>query len=75
MKLDTDNLTVEELEKGIGLIIEYSDIFSNVESDMGHTTIVQHKIEMCNEHPFKQRYGRIPPFMYEEVKAHLHQLL
>ena len=75
VKIDTDNLTSDELQKGKDLITEYADIFSKDDSDIGHTTLVQHRIELEDEHPFKQRYRRIPPSMYEEVKSHLQQLL
>lgn len=44
VKVSIDNLTTQELEKGKQLIRDYSDIFSKGDSDMGHTTIVQHKI-------------------------------
>ena len=44
-------------------------------ADVGHATTVQHKIELEDERPFKQRYRHIPPSMFEEVRSHLHQLL
>ena len=38
---------------------------------MGHTSIVKHKIRLDNYTPFKERYRRIPPNLYKEVKNHL----
>ena len=54
---------------------KYSDVFSTKDTDIGHTTIVQHEIELTDETPFKQKTRRIPYNMYEEVKNHLQQLL
>jgi hypothetical protein len=57
------------------LITDYNTIFSKDETDVGHTTLLKHRIYLHDEHPFKQRYRRIPPSMYEEVKNHLQLLL
>lgn len=70
-----DNLTSEEIETGKQFITSFQDIFSSCDTDVGHATTVQHKIELDNDKPFTQRYRRIPPSMFEEVRSHLHQLL
>lgn len=57
------------------LILNYNDVFSKHENDIGHVTTVKHRIELTDERPFKQRYRRIPPHMYNEVREHLKQLL
>ena len=36
--------------------------------DMGHTSVVKHKIRLDNYTPFKERYRRIPPNLFDEVK-------
>ena len=36
---------------------------------------MKHKIELSYDIPFKQRYRRIPPSMFDEVRNHLQQLL
>ena len=51
------------------------DIFSKADDDVGHTDIVKHRIDLIEEKPFKQRYRRIPPAAYDEVRAHFRQLL
>lgn len=38
---------------------------------MGKTDLVQHKIDLEDETPFKQPYRRIPPNMLEEVMEHV----
>ena len=37
--------------------------------------MVKHKIRLDNYVPFKERYRRIPPHQYEEVKKHLGEML
>ena len=69
------DLKEEQLQVGIDLILRYQDIFSKGEDDVGHTDRVQHRIDLTDDRPFKQRYRRIPPSMYEEVRSHLHHLL
>jgi len=75
VKIHTDGLTEEELEQGRNLISKFSSIFSRNDHDIGHTDLVTHRIELENEVPFKQRFRRIPPAMFQEVRDHLQQLL
>ena len=65
------NLTEEELQRGKDLILAYTDIFSKGDHDVGHTGKVEHRIDLLDDRPFKQRYRRIPPLMYGEVRAHI----
>lgn len=69
------NLTDEEYEQGVQLIEYFDDIFSHGDTDIGHSTAVKHYIEMADPEPFKQRHRRIPPGLYDEVRAHLQTLL
>jgi hypothetical protein len=55
---------------GIVILLGYSDIFSKSDTDVGHTNIVQHRIELLEDKTFKQRYRRILPSMYDEVKVY-----
>jgi hypothetical protein len=57
------------------LILQYKDIFSKRDHDLGHSDRVRHRIDMVDETSFKHRYRRIPPSMYNEVRSHLKQLL
>ena len=43
--------------------------------DLGKTSLVQHEIKLSNKTPFKERYRRIPPHQYEEVRKHLQEML
>ena len=73
--ISNDNITSDQLQLGKDFITSYQDIFSKDDYDIGHTNIVQHKILLEDDRPFKQRYRHIPPSMYEDVKSHLYQML
>ena len=67
-------VSAEDLVQITALTKQYSDIFAQNDLDIGHYQGVKHRIELIDEHPFKQRYRRIPPHMFEEVSDHLRQL-
>ena len=50
-------------------------IFSKDDMDMGRTNLVKHHIKLTDPVPFKEAYRRIPPQMYDEVKAHIQEML
>ena len=49
--------------------------FSKNDLDMGRTNLVKHHIKLTDPIPFKDTYRRIPPQMYDEVKAHIQEML
>ena len=57
------------------LFKEYAHIFALDSLDMGHTSLVKHKIKLDNYTPFKERYRHIPPNLFEEVKNHLKEMI
>ena len=57
------------------LIKEYQHLFALTLNELGKTCLVQHDIKLDDETPFKERYQRIPPHQYEEVKKHLQEML
>jgi hypothetical protein len=73
--IDGADLSREQRERLEALIIQYSDIFSHGDDDIGHSNATTHRIDLDNDRPFKQRHRRIPPSMYDEVRQHLQQLL
>ena len=73
--IDDEELTPEQIQRFRTLLIEYRDVFSTGDFDIGHTQKVTHRIDLTDEVPFKQRHRSIPPSMYEEVRTHLKQLL
>ena len=50
-------------------------VFSKTDMDMGRTNLVKHIIKLTDPVPFKESYRRIPPQMYDEVKAHIQEML
>ena len=50
-------------------------VFSKDDMDMGRTSLVKHHIKLTDPVPFKEAYRRIPPQMYDEVKAHIQKML
>ena len=52
-----------------------AQVFSKDDMDMGRTNLVKHHIKLTDPAPFKEAYRRIPPQMYDEVKAHIQEML
>lgn len=65
----------EDREKLEDFLLQWKDVFSLSEFDLGHTDLVQHRIELVEDTPVKQRYRRIPPMLYGEVRQHLDEML
>ena len=55
-----DKKAVDELFK------EYGRLFALEKNDLGYTTRVKHKIRLNDYMPFKERYRRVPPHLYEK---------
>ena len=49
--------------------------FSKNDLDMGRTNLVKHHIKLTDPIPFKKAYRRIPLQMYDELKAHMQEML
>ena len=43
--------------------------------DLGRAANVKHHIILTDPIPFKERYRRIPPQLYDEVRNHLQEIL
>ena len=57
------------------LLKEYQHLFALNLKELGKTSLVQHDIQLSDKTPFKERYRRIPPHQYEEVRKHLQEML
>lgn len=62
------SLNSEQADRLRLLLSEFSDVFSKGESDLGNSNIVEHKIDVGDNRPIKQRPRRIPPFKVAEVR-------
>ena len=61
--------------KAKALLVSYSDIFSKDDLDLGTTNLTKYDIKLTDYTPFKAKYRRIPPHLYEEVRAHLKEMI
>ena len=57
------------------LLEEYQHLFALNLKELGKTSLVQHEIKLNDNTPCKERYRRIPPHQYEEVRKHLQEML
>ena len=55
-------------------MVDSADVFSQSDLDLGKCNIIKHAIKITDPQPFKERYRRIPPHLYEEVKNHLQEM-
>ena len=56
-------------------LLKNRDCFAMSFSEMGCTNVVQHTIDMYDETPIKEKARPVPPGMYDELRAHLTELL
>ena len=62
-------------QRAKALFIKYQNTFSRTDMDLGRAANVQHRIILTDPIPFKERYRRIPPQLYDEVGNHLQEML
>lgn len=72
MAPDLERHEADELKD---LLWRNQDVFSRDDFDIGRTDIVRHSINLEDNKPFKERFRRIPPAMFAEVKEHLEHML
>ena len=65
----------ENKNKALNLLAEYHDIFTLEDGKIGCTKAAEHKIEVTDPKPFKERPRSIPSGLLEEVKKHLDHML
>ena len=64
-----------EQRESLNLLAEYHDIFALEDGEMECTEAAEHKIEVTDPKPFKERPRNIPSGLLEEVKDHLDHML
>ena len=57
------------------LLLKWEHLFTHSDLDLGKTALIKHKIRLTEQTPFKERYRCIPPHMYEDVRAHIQEML
>ena len=61
--------------EAVELFKEYHHLFTLSDLELGCTSNIKHEIKLNNEVPSKDRYRRIPPQQFEEVRNHLQDML
>ena len=57
------------------LLLKWEHLFAQNNLDLGKTALIKHKIRLTDQTPFKERYRCIPPHMYDDVRAHIQEML
>ena len=70
-----DNWTEDQQRAPKELLVDSADVFSKDDLGLGKYNILKHDIKITDPQPFKERYRRIPPHLYEEVNAHLQEMV
>ena len=70
-----DRLTPDEASRFEHLLQKYGNVFSLQDGDLGYTETVRHRIDTGDTPPIRQRYRSLPPSQYQEVRAHIKDLL
>ena len=65
----------EQQQSAKSLFREYQHLFALNLNELDKTSLVQHDIKLDDKTTFKERYRRIPPHQYEEVRKHLQEML
>ncbi|GFU39650.1 retrovirus-related Pol polyprotein from transposon 412 [Trichonephila clavipes] len=65
--LENAELSPEQKSSAERLFQEFEDVFSRNSSDIGHTTVTQHRIDTADHPPIKQHPRRLPFVKQEEV--------
>ena len=72
---ELDTWSVDQQQAAKKLLCDYSETFSKNDLDLGKCNILKHNIKLTDNQPFKERYRRIPPHLFEEVKQHLQEMV
>ena len=57
------------------LLAKWEHLFVHSNLDLGKTALIKHKIQLTDWTPFKECYWYIPPHMYDDVRAHIQEML
>ncbi|GFT36599.1 retrovirus-related Pol polyprotein from transposon 17.6 [Trichonephila clavipes] len=72
--LENAELSPEQKSSAERLFQEFEDVFSRNSSDIGHTTVTQHRIDTVDHPPIKQHPRRLPFAKQEEVGTLLREM-
>lgn len=69
------HLSDEDRNSVRSFLSEYRDLFAMNLQELGTTDVVEHRIDLYDDTPFKEKIRPIPPGMYEELKSHIAELI
>ena len=70
-----DIWTEDQQKAAKDLLVASADVLSKDDLDLGKCNILKHDIKITDPQPFKEKYRRITPHLYEEVKTHLQEMV
>jgi len=70
-----NDITRDSFVQTKNLLMEYKDIFSNGDYDIGRTSIVQHEIDTGNSKPIFSKQYRIPHFQKDNIDKMIQEML
>ena len=71
---DMSHLDADESDKLKEFLVQNRDVFAMNIHEMGCTDITEHRVELYDTTPFKEKTRPVPPGMYDELRAHLAEL-
>ena len=75
LSLTEENLTTDQFREFKAKLQAWDSLFAKDDLDLGHTDAIKHNIKLTDNNPFKQRFWRIPPSMFQKLQQHLQQTL
>ena len=76
--LDLHGLTEwpeSEQKQARELLLKWEHLFVHSDLDLGKITLIKHKIQLTDQMPFKEHYWYTPPNMYDDMRAHIQEML
>ena len=73
--LDLSELSEEEAEEALEMLLEEHEVFSKSKNDIGHVPDFQIPINLTDNTPVSESYRSIPRPLYDDVKNHINNLL
>ena len=62
-------------DNNTSFLSKWQTVFSQGPTDLGHTKLVQHSINLEDDRPFKEPYRNIPPALIQEAREHLREMI
>lgn len=75
VNFNDSDLTTEQQEQVVQLLLQYQDVFSVDDDDLGYNDLVEHRIRTTDDIPIKQADRRVLPQLVPEVQTQLKKWL